>query len=229
MVYRLLMVVQVTCAVEVSSWSRQLGQVSWSRSQAGTGLGSCGQNMREGEGIWKEGIREQRLARQNELSPFGDSSHQQPWRERGGPPHYMVRKLSQEVQPEFLVRVGVPALGLPSEGRVPQYGSGLMPVPHLPGLAWSMTGRGMAVQMRLTWAVSWHPWCRLPSTVSTGPAAASWSSAATSRKSPHSPGWGQEAGGLPLPQVITLLSWLASSVALVHLALTPPPLASQVG
>lgn len=38
--------------------------------------------------------------------------------------------------------------------------------------------------MRPAWAVSWRPWCRPPSTASTGLAAASWSSAATSRRSP---------------------------------------------
>ena len=47
-----------------------------------------------------------------------------------------------------------------------------------------MTVRRTAVRMRPAWAVSWRPWCRPPSTASTGLAAASWSSAATSRRSP---------------------------------------------
>lgn len=65
--------------------------------------------------------------------------------------------------------------------------------------------RGTAAQMRPAWAASWRPWCRLPSIASTGPTAASWNSAATSRRSPppSGPGWG--ASGLPLhlPQVIS--------------------------
>lgn len=52
------------------------------------------------------------------------------------------------------------------------------------GLAWSTMAKAMAVTMRPAWAASWHPWCRLPSTGSIGPAAASWSSAATSRRFP---------------------------------------------
>ncbi|XP_032697056.1 A disintegrin and metalloproteinase with thrombospondin motifs 14 isoform X3 [Lontra canadensis] len=47
------------------------------------------------------------------------------------------------------------------------------------GSAWSMTVRGTAAPTRPAWAASWHPWCRLPSTASTGPAAAKWNSAAT--------------------------------------------------
>lgn len=50
--------------------------------------------------------------------------------------------------------------------------------PHT-GWAWSMMGRATAAVTRYGWAASWHPWYRLPSIDSTGPAAASRSSAAT--------------------------------------------------
>jgi hypothetical protein len=48
-----------------------------------------------------------------------------------------------------------------------------------------MTARAMAAMMRPVWAASWRPWFRPPSTGSTGLAAASWSSAATSRRFLH--------------------------------------------
>ena len=85
-------------------------------------------------------------------------------------------------------QAGFPVAGPPAcllRGGLPGYDwrrSSLSPCPL--GSAWSMTVRGTAVRMRPAWAASWHPWCRLPSTASTGPAAASWSSAATSRR-PH--------------------------------------------
>lgn len=50
--------------------------------------------------------------------------------------------------------------------------------PHT-GWAWSMMGKATAVVTRYGWAASWHPWYRLPSIDSTGPAAASRSSADT--------------------------------------------------
>lgn len=50
--------------------------------------------------------------------------------------------------------------------------------PHT-GWAWSTMGKATAVVTRYGWAASWHPWYRLPSIDSTGPAAVSRSSAAT--------------------------------------------------
>lgn len=105
--------------------------------------------------------------------------------------------------PACLARGGLP-------GRAPS-----LPLssPHPLGSAWSMMVRGMAAQMRPAWAASWRPWCRLPSTASTGPVAASWSSAATSRRSPPplGPGWGSTRPAASSPP-----SHLPSPCALPH-------------
>lgn len=78
-----------------------------------------------------------------------------------------------------------------------------------PGLAWSMMARAMAAMTRPVWAASWRPWFRLPSIGSTGLAAASWSSAATSRRLPPSQdrnGWASP-GYTAVPFCLTCLAW----------------------
>lgn len=51
------------------------------------------------------------------------------------------------------------------------------------GWAWSTMAKATGAPTRPAWAASWHRWCRLPSTATTGPAAASRSSTATSSRS----------------------------------------------
>lgn len=55
------------------------------------------------------------------------------------------------------------------------------------GWAWSTMAKATGAPTRPAWAASWHRWCRLPSTATTGPAAASRSSTATSSRSPSTP------------------------------------------
>lgn len=102
-------------------------------------------------------------------------------------------------------------------GGIPGHASSAPCLPPPLGSAWSTMVRGTAVPTRPAWAASWRPWCRLPSTASTGPAAASWSSAATSRRSPppRGPGWGAYGPSLispviSLPQPCCLRSTLNS-------------------
>lgn len=55
------------------------------------------------------------------------------------------------------------------------------------GWAWSTMAKATGAPTRPVWGASWHHWCRLPSTATTGPAAASRSSTATSSRSPSTP------------------------------------------
>lgn len=55
------------------------------------------------------------------------------------------------------------------------------------GWAWSTMAKATGAPTRPAWGASWHRWCRLPSTATTGPAAASRSSTATSSRSPSTP------------------------------------------
>lgn len=115
---------------------------------------------------------------------------------RGG----MVWKRRLASQSGFLVKAESAVLGPSACPRGSGPTAGLSPSP--PGLAWSMTARAMAAMTRPVWAASWHPWFRLPSTGSTGLAAASWSSAATSRRLPPP----QDRNGWASPGYTAVLS-----------------------